>query len=106
MAIKTLTSDQNYLLRNQTADIADSDGYLNDGANSLISIWGNFGGGTVTLQGSPDNGTTWIDLEISTGVAASFTVNSNISLSIWNKGFAIRAILTGSTSPNINVKAF
>jgi hypothetical protein len=43
------------------------------GGPSTVAAWGNFGGGTVTLQMSPDNGVTWIDVDRTGDTFVSFT---------------------------------
>ncbi len=106
MAIKTLSENGNFLLKNQTTNDTNPDGYLNDGQKRMIAIWGTFGSGTVNLQGSPDGGTTWIDLELSAGTPAQYTTNKINELRIWPKGMAFRAQLSFATTPDISVKVF
>jgi len=73
------------------------------GGQGTLYVWGTWDGATVTLQASPDNGTTWIDLE-----DATFTQNTvtNITLHTMNQ---IRASISGaggSTSLNAKILAF
>lgn len=74
-----------------------------------LCAWGTWGGGTITFYISPDGGTTLIQILDNAYNAVSYTANSfanaiplgnsshnNDRLSIW-------AVLTGATSPNLNV---
>lgn len=57
-----------------------------------------FGGGTVTVSSSPDNGKTWINLtKRATNTDATFTANANVTCYRVPQGHLIRAILSGST---------
>ena len=76
---------------------------------ATILVYGTFGGGTLALFLSPDNGTTLIPLTGSPGgSAASFNANGMLQL---NCGFPVAntdtlklyATLSGATSPNLNV---
>ena len=106
MAIKRLSDNDGFLLESQTSNSPNSDGYFNDGGRKLLAVWGDFDVGTVTLQGSPDLGNTWIDLELSSGSTAQYTTQKVNEIQSYPKGFALRAILTGATSPNVNAKLF
>ena len=56
----------------------------------------NFGGGSVALQFSVDNGTTWINV----GTDTTFTANGG---GIFKAGGCqLRAKMTGGTTPNVN----
>lgn len=82
----------------------DGAGFDTDGATKTLVVWGDdFGGGTVTVQGSPDKGTTWITLTI-TGSPVAFTANAIRFLERLGQGLQVRATLTGATSPS-NVSA-
>lgn len=88
------------LLENELSDV-DGDSVTTNIYPKIICVWADdFGGGTVTIQTTPDAGTTWIDIPNS-----SYTTNTvaNISGRI-PQGFPIRAKLSGSTSP-VNVNA-
>ena len=68
----------------------------------------NFGSGTVTLQGSPDGGTTFMDILDQLGVAVTFTVDGVSNFELYASGnlvtaerVLIRLALTGSTSPTL-----
>ena len=68
-----------------------------------------FGSGTVTLQASPDSGTTFFDILDQTGTAITFTADGfanfelqgNSDASKVGEQVVIRLALTGSTSPTI-----
>ncbi len=77
-------------------------------ANSYV--YGTFGGGTVTLFVSPDNGTTKIALKDAisgTAVSVASTAAMNtLRLGSGNKNndkAIIYATLAGATNPNLNV---
>jgi len=68
----------------------------------------NFGSGTVTLQSSPDGGTTFIDVPDSSGAAITFTANGMTNFELYGDGdpvsatrTQIRLALAGSTAPTI-----
>lgn len=75
--------------------------FSHDGSVPLIVAWATaFGGGTITIQCSPDNGVTWIGLSKETGTtlaAATFTANSTAVLYKFPMGFLIRALLSGAS---------
>jgi len=72
----------------------------------IIAVWAtSFGGGTVNLETTPDDGVTWIPITRN-GVALTYTSNMVDQISgLIARGMSIRATLTGSTSPS-NVNAF
>lgn len=78
-----------------------------DGGNKVFAVWANdFGGGTVTLEASPDGGTTWITLTYG-GNPATFTGNTIRLIDRIGQGMKIRATLTGSTgASNVNADLF
>lgn len=63
-----------------------------------LFVWGTFGGTTVTLQISPDDGTTWFNIVD----ADSITVKSVINLEFVCSH--VRAITTGGTGATIQVE--
>lgn len=78
-----------------------------DCGNRLVAYsWADtWGGGTVTFQSSPDDGTTWFNCKHSVdNDDASFTANGCMQLGSIGKGALIRAVLSGSTNPS-NVSA-
>ena len=78
-----------------------------DGGGKTLAVWAtSFGSGTVTIQGSPDGGVTWITLTIA-GNPAAFTANSIRYIDRLGQGMQIRAILAGSTgASNVNAAIF
>lgn len=78
---------------------------------ATIFVTGTFGGGTVVIQASPDNGTTKVTLKDTTGTVVSVTANDvyNVRLGNANKnGDSIKlyATMSGSTSPTVSVAVF
>lgn len=75
-------------------------GPFNDLSSKLRTIyaWGTFGGGTLTVEVSP-NGTVWFPLTSPVFVAKGM---SNIEL----KALKIKFTLAGATGPSINVVVF
>lgn len=94
------------LLVNQTSNIADPTPIPVDGANLNIAVWGTFDSGTVSLEGSPDGGTTWIQILLDDGSPAQFTTNILKAINTIKTGIWLRATLSGATSPNINAKIY
>lgn len=68
-----------------------------------LNIWGTMGGGTITLESSPDGGTTWLSIPDENGDAFSATVAGIYPNLLVPYGDNIRATLSGATSPNIYV---
>lgn len=71
----------------------------------------NFGSGTVKLQGSPDEGTTKLDLTDSAGSAYSATADDVINFSHGVGGTnsdnpVLYVDLSGSSSPSVKVVIF
>lgn len=77
-----------------------------------LYVFGDFGGGTVTLLSSPDGGTTFINVPDAAGNDITFTAangNSMINLELFSAAEApikLRATLAGSTLPNLNYVLF
>ena len=95
-----------FLLESVSAD-TNGTGVKCSGRAYTVAIWGtDFGSGSVTLQASPDGGTTWITLTIG-GSPATFTANAVRVIDHLGAGILVRAILSGSTSPDsVNVAVF
>lgn len=70
-------------------------GYASNGNMNTLYLSGTFGGGTVTLEGSPDNGTTWIAIPNYSWTAATI---ANLAFR-WS---VLRIRIAGSTSPSLN----
>lgn len=79
-----------------TADGTGASFYLND-APEMVGLvgWGTWGAGTITLQTSPDAGTTWYALDTLTanGIKRVTGLRDNL----------FRLVLSGSTSPALTV---
>lgn len=78
---------------------------------ATIAVSGSFGGGTVTLQMSPDGGTTKINLRDVTGTIASITANDayNIELgygSTNGDNIKLYASMAGATAPDVDIAVF
>jgi len=67
-----------------------------------VAAWGAFGGGTLVMQMSPDSGTTWINLDPTGSTAATFTANGVGNFQL-NMPCQLRAVLSGATSPSVNI---
>lgn len=82
------------LFTNQAANGASS-AITSAGEYMTLVVAGTFGGGTVTIQCSPNGGTTWVDTE------ATFTA-AGVKNIIGGEGLQFRLNLTGATSPSLN----
>lgn len=75
------------------------------------TVWayGTFGGGTASLEASPDGGTTWVAILDQSGTAITFTANGVVNFELYadqdpiaaNKT-KIRLTLAGATAPTLN----
>lgn len=74
-------------------------GTLKGGFTSVF-IWGTFGGGTVTIQVSPEVG-VWFE----TGISATTNGLYNLDVASRANNIKIRAQLTGATSPSLRAEA-
>jgi hypothetical protein len=72
------------------------------GGRGVFAAYGTFGGGTVKLQWSPDDGTTWLDVDNGTSYV-TFTANGSGGFELPN--CLIRASLSGATSPSVSAMA-
>ena len=70
----------------------------------MLIAWGGFGGGTVTIQISPDQGTTWLVAKACDGSPLTFTEPGTIALEWLAADLNFRAELTGSTSADVTVE--
>jgi hypothetical protein len=89
---------------NTTADgngtaLRTTDG--NGGEVATVVCWGGFGTGTLTLQMSPDNGTTFIDFS----PTVTFTAAS-AKAQVIPQGVVVRGVLTGATGPTLFCSIF
>lgn len=69
------------------------------GGRGVFTAWGTFGGGTVTLQWSPDSGVTWMNVDRSGDTFTTFTSNGTGGFELGS--CSLRCSLAGSTAPNI-----
>lgn len=91
------------LLNNVNANATGLNFFV-DGAQEVLAIYAaSFGGGTVTVEASP-NGTLWMTLTQIPGTSpATFTANTMTVCYPVPQGYYIRARLSGATSPsNVN----
>lgn len=69
------------------------------GGIGSVAAWGTFGGGTVALQMSPDNGTTWMNVDRTSDTYVTYTAPGNGDFQI---GLCLlRFNLTGATTPSV-----
>lgn len=69
------------------------------GGEGAAYAWGTFGGGTVTLQLSPDGGTTWFNVDRPGDTYVTFAANGTGGFKL---GLCkLRFVLAGSTAPNV-----
>jgi hypothetical protein len=69
------------------------------GARGVFTAWGTFGAGTLTLQQSPDDGTTWINVDRAGDTFCTFTANGEGGFELG--GCLVRVSLAGATAPSI-----
>lgn len=70
------------------------------GGRGVFSAWGTFGSGTCKLQWSPDDGTTWLNVDQSGDTFVTFTANGVGGFELpW--GY-VRAVLSGSTAASVS----
>jgi len=105
LAILNLKDNDGFLLKNQTSDITTADFYVGDGGAKAIHVFGTFGGGTVSIEGTKTGlAADASPLTDSTGSTINFSVPSIQSIDRYPIGVVYRAKLTGSTAPDISVK--
>jgi hypothetical protein len=94
------------LLNSVSADTTGQ-GICGNKKKLVAYVWAtNFGGGTVTIECSPDQGTTWFTCKhLADDGDATFTSNGYVDLQPVGSDAWIRAVLSGSTSPsNVNAR--
>lgn len=69
------------------------------GGRGVFTAWGTFGGGTLTLQQSPDDGATWINVDRTGDTYVTFTANGEGGFELGE--CQLRVSLTGATTPSI-----
>jgi len=70
-------------------------------AESTFAFYGTFGGGTVTVEASFDNGTIWIPLKKASGDVLEITSNE-IHTIVLGKCL-MRFKIAGATNPTVNI---
>lgn len=89
------------LLLNGVTEDTDGEAVFGDGSAKNLQVNStDFGGGTVSIQGSLDSGTTWITLLKDDGNPASFTSNAFFGIRQFNPTVLVRAVLDGATDPD------
>jgi hypothetical protein len=80
---------------------------MTKGAPTRGTFWaiGDFGAGSAQLEGSPDNGVTWVKIPDASGTPVSFVNNGVINFELYanREDTQIRVVLVGSTNPNLNL---
>lgn len=75
-----------------------------------IVCYGTFGGGTITIQMSPDGGTTKMDVPNQAGASTTFTANSVQNIELGNgdglTAMKLYATMAGSTSASVVVEVW
>lgn len=66
-----------------------------------FDAWGTFGGGSLSLYYSPDDGVTWIGINDANGLVV---LTANGSFEFDCAAGPIKAVLTGATTPNVSAK--
>ena len=89
---------ENQMQVNLTANGASTPAPWSGGVGT-VAAWGTFGGGTIALQMSVDNGVTWMNVDRSGDSYVSFSApgNGGFQLGLCQ----LRFNLTGATSPNV-----
>lgn len=73
------------------------------GGRGVFVAYGTFGSGTVKLQWSPNDGTTWIDVDASGDTFVTFTANGSGGFEL--PACQIRAVLSGATAASVTAEA-
>lgn len=73
------------------------------GGRGAFAAYGTFGSGTVKLQWSPDDGTTWLDVDRSGDTYVTFTANGSGGFEL--PACQIRAVLSGSSAASVSAEA-
>lgn len=71
-----------------------------NGGRGVFAAYGTFGSGTLKLQSSFDDGTTWIDVDRSGDTYVTFTANGSGGFEL--PKCQLRVSLSGATNPSIN----
>lgn len=71
------------------------------GGRAAFVAWGTFGGATVALEVSPDNGTTWVAVEGARTAATSLTAAGTVVADV-PAGLMVRASIAGGTGVSVS----
>lgn len=93
-------NDQYLTLFSAQTSNGNSGSIIWGGGEGQFTAHGSFGGGTCKLVWSPDQGTTWLDVDRSGDTYVTFTANGSGRFTL--QPCLIRANLAGATSPNVN----
>jgi len=82
-----------------------------DAYEITVFVTGGFGGGTTTIQASPDGGTTKVTLKDVAGNVVSITEDDVYNIRLGYAGklgeeIEIYATMAGATAPAVNIAAF
>jgi hypothetical protein len=81
------------------------DYYKHGGGRIKVDIYGDLGTGQVNFETSPDDGTSWIILDLETdGTPAIFTDPKSTIIEALEFGNLLRSSYSGGTAANLNVK--
>jgi hypothetical protein len=67
----------------------------------VLGAFGTFGGGTIKLQYTTDNDTTWLDLGAQSGAGATSLTAAGTCV-VWLPPIRARVTMAGSTAPAAN----
>ena len=71
-----------------------------EGGTMTFAAWGTWDGATVTLQYSPDGGTTWIPVGSDTTLTANGAANFRVAA-----GMQIRCVVSGVGTTSVSANA-
>lgn len=92
-----------FLLENVSVDTVGTP-VKGDGGNKSLTAWGNFGGGSISLEISDDNGANFVPLTESGGLAVSLISSSSRLINKIPMTQIIRASLIASSGASgVNV---
>lgn len=89
-------------------DETDPDGFIvlqkqmDGGSGYPCAVWGTFSGATMTVQASPDGGSTWIDLVQPTDLTTAYTFSANGTLWLPSGTYRIKSNGSGDANTSVN----
>lgn len=97
-----------YLIKNHSGGAFTTpaeDYYRHFGGKIKVDIWGTLATGQVSFETSPDNGVTWVILDLEAdGSPAVFAAPKNTAIEIMAKGNLLRSSYSGGTAAALNVR--